>query len=318
MAAARVLFEPWRLLTSPLFYGVDRSDRSSVSAGRHQHAHGRARCPAHATGLYERTGVIVRSLGDHVHFSARWRDPAHPLRARSMAPRELRSPECVPASPSSSFRAVPVRCSNHKGEQYHLIWKRRTGFASLASKHGYPIVPFAPLAPRSVTTSSSTVTNCGQPARPRPGVAHPRPDEHASCRCGHRAVGRATAVLLRFECADRDARWAGRGGDQAACLELRAEVARAIEPRQPAPATARGAATGRRPWPCVSRASFGATLRARAPARSNPNAAMIIPDACSPRMVSASLALSGRRPRRCVSGGLSRLSPDRKTLTEEP
>jgi 1-acyl-sn-glycerol-3-phosphate acyltransferase len=30
-----------------------------------------------------------------------------------------------------------------KGERYKLIWKNRTGFARMAIRHGYPIIPFA-------------------------------------------------------------------------------------------------------------------------------------------------------------------------------
>jgi 1-acyl-sn-glycerol-3-phosphate acyltransferase len=33
--------------------------------------------------------------------------------------------------------------NKRRGQQYQLLWRERIGFARLAIKHGYPIVPFA-------------------------------------------------------------------------------------------------------------------------------------------------------------------------------
>jgi 1-acyl-sn-glycerol-3-phosphate acyltransferase len=76
MAAARVLLEPWRLLTSPLFFGVERvpTDQPFLLVGNHT-LMGVLDIPLMLLGLHERTGVIVRSLGDHLHFQVPlWRD----------------------------------------------------------------------------------------------------------------------------------------------------------------------------------------------------------------------------------------------------
>ena len=76
MAAARVLLEPWRLLTAPMFHGVEHvpTDRPFLLVGNHT-LMGVLDVPLMLLGLHERTGVVVRSLGDHLHFQVPlWRD----------------------------------------------------------------------------------------------------------------------------------------------------------------------------------------------------------------------------------------------------
>jgi 1-acyl-sn-glycerol-3-phosphate acyltransferase len=76
IAAARVLLEPWRLLTSPAFHGVEQipTDRPFLLVGNHT-LMGVLDVPLMLLGLYERCGVMVRPLGDHVHFQVPlWRE----------------------------------------------------------------------------------------------------------------------------------------------------------------------------------------------------------------------------------------------------
>jgi hypothetical protein len=51
-----------------------------------------------------------------------------------------------------------------RGQDYKLLWKERLGFARMAIEFGYPIVPFAAVAPRKPTTSSST-SRCRWPRK---------------------------------------------------------------------------------------------------------------------------------------------------------
>ena len=231
MAAARVLLEPWRLLTSPRFYGVDRvpTDRPFLLVGNHT-LMGVLDVPLMLLGLYERTGVIVRSLGDHVHFQVPlWRDLLTRCGAvdgtRENCEALMRTGESILVFPGGAREVF-----KHKGEQYHLIWKSRTGFAALAIKHGYPIVPFAAVGAEEcydILVDGDELRH--SPLGPVLEWLTPRPDELPPVVAGIGPLPRPQRFYFRFEAPIETRRWAGRGGDQAACLELRAEVARAIE-----------------------------------------------------------------------------------------
>jgi len=231
MAAARVLLEPWRLLTSPLFYGVDRvpTDRPFLLVGNHT-LMGVLDVPLMLLGLYERTGVFARPLGDHVHFQVPlWRDLLTRCGAvdgtRENCEALMRAGESVLVFPGGAREVF-----KHKGEQYHLIWKSRTGFAALAIKHGYPIVPFAAVGAEEcydILVDSDELRE--SPLGPVLEWLTPRPDEVPPLVAGIGPLPRPQRFYFRFETPIETRRWAGRAGDQAACLELRAEVAGAIE-----------------------------------------------------------------------------------------
>src|SRR5512147_2315704 len=69
IAAAKLLLEPWQLLTAPKFYGVEHVpvDRPFLLVGNHT-LMGVLDAPLMVLGLHQRCGVLVRSLGDHLHF----------------------------------------------------------------------------------------------------------------------------------------------------------------------------------------------------------------------------------------------------------
>ena len=72
----RLLLEPWRWLTAPKFYGVERvpRDRPFLLVANHT-LMGVLDVPLLIQGLYEQRGVFVRSLGDHLHFQVPvWRE----------------------------------------------------------------------------------------------------------------------------------------------------------------------------------------------------------------------------------------------------
>lgn len=231
IAAARVLFEPWRLLTSPLFYGVDRvpRDRPFLLVGNHT-LMGVLDVPLMLLGLYDRSGIVVRSLGDHLHFQVPlWRDLLTRFGTidgtRENCEALMRAGEPILVFPGGAREVF-----KHKGERYHLIWKNRTGFAALAIAHGYPIVPFAAVGAEEcydiLVDSDELRQSVLGPVLER---ITPRPDELPPVVSGVGLLPRPQRFYFRFEAPVETVRWAGRSADQEACLALRAEVAHAIE-----------------------------------------------------------------------------------------
>jgi len=231
VAAARILFEPWRILTSPVFRGVEHVplDRPFLLVGNHT-LMGVLDVPLMLLGLHERTGLIVRSLGDHLHFQVPlWRDllsafgTVDGTRENCEALMRGREPLLVfPGGGREVFK--------HKGERYQLIWKNRTGFAALAIAHGYPIVPFAAVGAEECYDILLDADELRQsPIGPLLERLAPRPDELPPVVAGIGPLPRPQRFYFRFERPIETSPWAGRATSQAACLELRAAVARAIE-----------------------------------------------------------------------------------------
>jgi 1-acyl-sn-glycerol-3-phosphate acyltransferase len=82
-------------------------------------------------------------LGDHLHFKIPgWG-------------RALLEAGAVPGTPENCtalmengqhivvFPGGAREVMKNRGEEYQLVWKRRTGFARMAMQHGYDIIPFA-------------------------------------------------------------------------------------------------------------------------------------------------------------------------------
>jgi 1-acyl-sn-glycerol-3-phosphate acyltransferase len=130
----------------PQFYGLENVDKDSPSlfVGNHT-IFGVIDSPLMFSGLYSRTGVYLRSLGDHWHFTVPgWGDrmrefgtvPGTPENCRTL----MEAGQHILVFPGGA-REVAKR----KGEENRLTWKNRTGFARMAIEHGYPIMPFAAL-----------------------------------------------------------------------------------------------------------------------------------------------------------------------------
>jgi 1-acyl-sn-glycerol-3-phosphate acyltransferase len=136
------LLEPARRLINPKIYGAENlPQRGALLVGNHTLI-GLLDAPLLCAELWER-GIAVRVLGNHAHFKLpRWRDlllsvgvvPGTPATADAL----MRRGETLLVFPGGG-REVAKR----KGEKYRLIWENRLGFARLAVRHGYPIVPFA-------------------------------------------------------------------------------------------------------------------------------------------------------------------------------
>lgn len=136
------LLAPARALINPKVYGAENlPGRGALLVGNHTLI-GLLDAPLLCAELWER-GIRVRVLGNHAHFKLpRWRDlllavgvvPGTPATAEELMDRG----ETLLVFPGGG-REVAKR----KGEKYQLLWENRMGFARLAVKHGYPIVPFA-------------------------------------------------------------------------------------------------------------------------------------------------------------------------------
>lgn len=131
---------------SPRWFGLEnvRPEMPSLFVGNHT-IYGVIDSPILFGGLYEKTGVYVRALGDHYHYKVPgWGDtllkfgsvPGTPENCHTL----MTSGEHVLVFPGGA-REVAKR----RGEKHRLIWKKRTGFARLAIEHQYPITPFASL-----------------------------------------------------------------------------------------------------------------------------------------------------------------------------
>jgi 1-acyl-sn-glycerol-3-phosphate acyltransferase len=135
---------PLKRLLSPVAIGLEHVPRQGavLLAGNHT-IYGLLDIPMLALEVYEKTGRVVRGLGDHNHFAVPvWRDLLARLGVvrgtRENCGRLFEAGEAVLVFPGGG-REVFKR----KGEKYTLVWKERVGFARLAIQYGVPVVPFA-------------------------------------------------------------------------------------------------------------------------------------------------------------------------------
>ena len=133
--------EPLRKVVKPKVYGIENVPKKrALLVGNHNTLSIDA--PLLVAELWDR-GRMVRSLGDHAHFKVPgWRDVLTKTGVvegtREITSELMRRGELVMVFPGGG-REVNKR----KNERYKLVWKNRLGFARLAIRHQYPIVPFA-------------------------------------------------------------------------------------------------------------------------------------------------------------------------------
>lgn len=231
IATARTLLEPWRMLTSPCFYGVDRvpRDRPVMLVGNHT-LMGLLDVPLMVLGLHERTGVLPRSLGDHLHFQVPlWGTLLGRFGAvdgtRENCEALMRAGESILVFPGGAREVF-----KHKGERYQLVWKNRVGFAALAIAYGYPIVPFAAVGAEEcfdILVDSDEMRQ--SPVGPLLEWLTPRVDEIPPLVAGLGLAPRPQRFYFRFEAPIETSAWRGRSDDREACLAVRSAVADAIE-----------------------------------------------------------------------------------------
>ena len=131
---------------NPLFLGLEQLDLSKPALWVGNHTlYGLLDVPLMSEHLYREHGVFLRGLGDRGHFAVPgW---SKLLVSAGMV---LGTPENCAALMQTGqhvlvFPGGGREVMRRKGEDYQLIWKKRTGFARMAIEHGYDIIPFGSL-----------------------------------------------------------------------------------------------------------------------------------------------------------------------------
>ena len=139
------LMEPWRVLTSPIYLGMERvprEDRPLLFVGNHT-LYGVLDAPFLALELYNQHGIWMRSLGDHIHFKV----PGWGRMLKRYGVVDGTRPNCDKLMEAGEailvFPGGAREVAKRKGEKYQLIWQERLGFVRMAVKHGCTIVPFS-------------------------------------------------------------------------------------------------------------------------------------------------------------------------------
>jgi 1-acyl-sn-glycerol-3-phosphate acyltransferase len=130
----------------PTFFGFENvtADQPALYVANHT-IYGWLDSPLLFLALYREKNIVLRSLGDSVHFRIPlWRqmlrNSGSVLGTRENCRRLMQAGEHILVFPGGG-REVAKR----KGEAHRLIWKTRTGFARMAMEQGYPIIPVAAL-----------------------------------------------------------------------------------------------------------------------------------------------------------------------------
>lgn len=130
----------------PQTFGLENLDpnRPALYVGNHT-IFGVLDGPLMVLDVYEKTGIYFRSLGDHFHFVVPgWREMLLEGGAVDGIPENctklMNGQQHIIVYPGGAREVM-----KNEGEQYRLVWKRRTGFARMAMQHGYDIIPFAAL-----------------------------------------------------------------------------------------------------------------------------------------------------------------------------
>lgn len=233
MKASAAMLAPWRWLTAPRFFGMDRIPRNDgfLLAGNHT-LFAMLDAPLMIFGIYEEAGVFIHSLGDHIHFAIPgWRDllagfgvvdgTRDNCRALMRAGRSLL---VYPGGGREVFK--------RRNEKYKLIWGERVGFTRLAVEHGYPIVPFAAVGAEEaydIVVDADDLLN--SPLGPLFRFLAPREDLMPPIvrGLGPTAIPRPERFYFHFGEPIRTAHLAGRESDDAVCLDVREQVRASVE-----------------------------------------------------------------------------------------
>ena len=234
------LVQPIKRLLSPVSIGAERVPRSGpvLLTGNHT-LYGVIDIPMLGLEIYEKTGRMVRGLGDHIHFDTPlWRDVLESLGAvrgtRENCALLFEEGEAVLVFPGGGREVM-----KHKHEKYKLIWKERIGFARLAIEHGVPILPFASVGVEDmfeiVADADDILSSPAGDLLRALGVTEQKWFRHGDVIppiARGKGLGRLPRLERQYflfgELIDTT-RFAGQHEDREACMTLRAEVQTAIE-----------------------------------------------------------------------------------------
>jgi len=231
MAALVSLLKPWHLIVDPVSYGLDNIPAEpALFVGNHTLFSLDA--PMMLLELYAKRRIVLRSLGDHVHFRIPlWRDVLTRYGVvdgtRDNCARLMAAGESILVFPGGAREVF-----KHKGEKYKLLWGDRSGFARMAIQYGYPIVPFAAVG----AEESWDILLDGDELIP---AVVRRALEGFGLRTdtlvpivkgiGPTPLPRPERLYFAFAPPVDARKYAGRQDDKAACWDLRETVRRSIE-----------------------------------------------------------------------------------------
>jgi 1-acyl-sn-glycerol-3-phosphate acyltransferase len=227
-----LLLTPFQLLTSPVCYGLHHIPRGRPCLFVGNHTLFSLDAPMLIAELYSKRGIVIRSLGDHVHFRIPlWRDLLTKFGVidgtRENCATLMAAGESVLVFPGGAREVF-----KHKGEKYRLLWGERLGFARMAVRHGYPIVPFAAVGAEDawdiVLDGDALVPEAARSLLDRLGV---RTDAFVPLvrGIGPTPLPRPERLYFWFARPIETRRYDGRHTDGAACAAVRDRTKRAIE-----------------------------------------------------------------------------------------
>ena len=227
------LLEAAHTVTRPVMIGLENvpSEGPFLLVGNHQLL-GMQDLPTLVHELERRRGVRVRGLADHFHFSVPlWRD----LLVRMGAVRGTRE-NCAAllaaGEPVLVFPGGAREVYKRRGQEYELLWGKRTGFARMAVEAGCPIVPFAAIgAEDRFRVMLDMDHRVAWPARTLVRRLAGRDDVGTLLVRGAGPAGLPGAgrLYFSFSAPIETTRWAGREDDPEALGECRDLVRAAVE-----------------------------------------------------------------------------------------
>lgn len=143
IAAVEALLAPWRAITDPRIDGEEHLPQGPYLLVGNHTTLGLFDVPFLVLGIYHRTGVLVRSLGERQHFRVPvWRDLLAHFGAIDGS-REATRAAMSAGQPLLVFPGGGREVARRRGDYYPLVWRERIGFARLALEFEYPVVPFS-------------------------------------------------------------------------------------------------------------------------------------------------------------------------------
>jgi 1-acyl-sn-glycerol-3-phosphate acyltransferase len=233
MKASAAMLAPWRWLTAPRFFGMDRIPRDGafLLVGNHT-LFAVLDAPLMIFGIYKEAGVFVHALGDHIHFAIPgWRDLLANFGVVDGTRENCRALMRA-GRPLLVYPGGGREVCKRRNEKYRLIWGERIGFARLAIEHGYPIVPFAAIgAEEAYDIVADADDLLSSPLGPLFKLLAPREDLMPPIvrGLGPTAIPRPERFYFHFGEPIRTADLMGRESDDAACFDVREQVRTAVE-----------------------------------------------------------------------------------------
>lgn len=216
----------WRRAVQPRLVGVNHLPSGpAVFVGNHT-IYGFLDAAVLLEWMFHEQGVLLRSMGDHVHFQIPvWREL---FLAAGVVDGNRDAADQLLAEGHSLliFPGGAREVARRKGERYPLHWKQRTGFVRVAVKHGVPVVPVAMVGVDDafdVAVDANDVT--GSPLWPALQSLGFREEALMPIPGG---LPRPERIYLRFMKPVRTARWRGQQDDDALVMALREEVRESV------------------------------------------------------------------------------------------